>query len=241
MTRFLLEAILQVSVIAFFALFLIDRKTRDNYLRILFFALVYVGYQIVLVLPKISPPLVFIDSRWNWEGKIFGIVFGVICYFIFRKCFKENDFFTLRQDKENFKKSLAVAVIAVLLVTAIAYLTGSSEFNAETLVFQLTMPALDEEIMFRGILLGLLMTALRDKVPFLGNPAVILTAILFGFLHALTLEKDYSLDFEPIYFIHTGLGGFIFGWITMKSRSILLAVLCHGLANFFAALVTMIK
>lgn len=241
MTRFFLEAILQVFIITIFAFFLAERKSKENYLRIFLFSIIYIFYQIVLILPRFVPGLNFIDSKWNWEGKILGILFGIVCYFVFRNFFKENDFFTLRQNMENFKKTLLVAVFAVLIVTIIAYFMGSSEFNGETLAFQLTMPGIDEEIMFRGILLGLLMTALRDKFPFLDNPGVLLTAVLFGFMHALTMDKDYSISFEPIYFIHTGIGGFIFGWITLKTRSILLAVLVHGAANFLAALVTMIK
>ena len=95
--------------------------------------------------------------------------------------------------------------------------------------------------MFRGILLGLLATSLKDKISFLGNPSVLLTAILFGFMHALTLNKDYSIDFEPIYFIQTGFAGYVWGWITIKSRSILLAIVSHNFSNFFGTLSTMIK
>lgn len=241
MTRFFIEAFLQAIIPAIFAFFLVGRKTKDNYLRISLFLLIYVFYQIVLILPRFLPDLNFIDSRWNWEGKLLGIFFGIVCYFIFRKYFAENDFFTFRQNRENFKKVLIVSAFAVLIVTIIAYFTGSSEFNAETLAFQLTMPGIDEEIMFRGILLGLLMTVLAEKISFLKNPAVILTAILFGLMHALTLDKDFSINFELIYFLHTGIGGFIFGWLTWKTRSIFLAVIVHGFANFFAALATMIK
>lgn len=241
MNRFLLEAILQVIIIVPLAAILVDKRKKENYLRILFFAIIYIVYQLTLVLPKLSESLNFIGGNWNWDGKIFGIIFGIICYFIFRKYFSENDFFTLKQDQKGFHPALIATFFSVLLVTLIAYLTGEDKFSAETLAFQLTMPAIDEEIMFRGILLGLLITALRDKFSFLGNPAVLLTAVLFGFIHALTLEKDFSINFEPIYFLHTGIGGFIFAWITVKSRSILLAVLAHGSANFLAALVTMIK
>jgi uncharacterized protein len=241
MTRFLLEAILQVIFIIPLAIFLMKNRTKEDYLRIFFCALIYISYQIALVLPKLSEALNFIGGKWNWDGKIFGILFGVICYFVFRKYFSENDFFTLRQNHENFKKSLTVAIVIVILATIIAALTGNSEFDKETLAFQLTMPGVDEEIMFRGILLGLLMTTLREKVSFLGNPSVLLTAVLFGFMHALTLDKDYSIEFEPIYFIQTGLGGYVWGWITVKSRSILPAILSHNFSNFFAALSTMTK
>jgi membrane protease YdiL (CAAX protease family) len=223
------------------AILLLKERSKDNFLRVLFFALIYVIYQIALSLPSLSKSLNFIESSWNWEGKIFGILFGIICYFLFRKYFSDNDFFTFRQNQEGFRKALAVAIFIVVLATTIAFLTGSSKFNLETLAFQLTMPGIDEEIMFRGILLGLLASSLKPKFAFLGNPAVLLNAILFGLMHALTLDKNNSLDFEPIYFLQTAIGGYAWAWITIKSRSILLAILSHNFSNFFAAASTMLK
>jgi uncharacterized protein len=239
--RLILEPILQIIFIAVFALFFVNQRTKENYLRILFFALIYVVYQIVLVLPKLFQPLNLIESSWNWDGKLYAIIFGVICYFAFRKYFSDNDFFTWRQDKDGFKKSLFVAVLIVVLATTLGALLGSDKFNLETLAFQLTMPGIDEEIMFRGILLGLLMSSLKPKIPFLGNPSVLLTAILFGFVHALTIDKTNSVNFEPIYFVQTFIGGYAWAWVTVQTKSILLAILSHGFSNFFSALATMLK
>ena len=135
---------------------------------------------------------------------------------------------------------LAAAIAIVVLATAVAYATGKSEFSAETLLFQLTMPGFDEELMFRAVLLGLLLVSLRERLPVIGNPAVLITAVLFGFMHALTLDKNLSVSFEPIYFVQTGIGGFVWAWIAMRTRSILLPILSHNLANFLAAAVTMV-
>lgn len=239
--RLILEPILQIIFIVPFALFFMNQRTKENYLRVIFFALIYVVYQIVLVLPRLFQPLNLIESSWNWDGKIYGILFGIICYFVFRKYFSDNDFFTLRQDKDGFKKSLFVAIFIVVLATTIGILLGSNKFNFETLAFQLTMPGIDEEIMFRGILLGLLMSALKPKISFLGDPSILLTAILFGLVHALTIDKNNSIGFEPIYFVQTFIGGYTWAWVTVKTRSILLAILSHGFSNFFSALATMLK
>lgn len=232
---------MQVGVLIPFAVLFLKERKRDDYLRIFFFAFIYIVYQIVLILPKISKTFDFIESSWNWEGKIFGILFGVICYFIFKNYLGENDFFTLRQVSENFRKYLIASIFIVVLAMLIAPLFGSSPFDVETLIFQMTMPGIDEEIMFRGILFGLLLSALRDKISLLGNPSILLTAILFGFIHAFTLDKDYSVSFEPIYFMQTAFGGYVWAWVAMKSRSILLPFLSHGFANFFASLITMLQ
>ena len=241
MIKFLLEAILQVIILLPFAFIFLKKKSKLNFQRLLIFATTFIIYQVSLVLPKIDSSFNFIKSSWNWDGKIYGIICGIISYLLFKKYFRENDFFTLKQNKENFKPALIGAIGIVLIASMAWLLLGKSTFNVETLAFQISVPGIDEEIMFRGILLGLLATCLKDKIPFLGNPSILLTAILFAFTHALTLNKDYFIDFEPLYFIQTGFAGYIWGWITIKSRSILLAILSHNFSNFLVTLSTMIK
>ena len=241
MTKILLEAILQVIILIPIAFILLKKKSKINFQRLLIFTITYIVYQVFLVLPKINSSFDFIKSSWNWDGKIYGIICGVFCYFAFKKYFCENNFFTLKQKKKNLKPATIGAIAIVVLSTIIWYLFGKSKFDLETLAFQISLPGIDEEIMFRGILLGLLATSLKDKILFLGNPSILITAILFGFMHALTLNKNFAIDFEPIYFLQTGLAGYIWGWITIKSRSILLAILSHNFSNFFGTLSTMIK
>jgi hypothetical protein len=241
MTRYLLETLLHLVILAPAAWFLLRERSIENYVRLAIFGGVYVVYQMLLVLPRLAPAFNITEGRWNWDGKFYGIIWGIAAYFVFRKYFRENDFVKFRQDKSGFKPALIACAVVVALATGLGLIGDREGFSAETLAFQLTMPAIDEELMFRGILLGLPATALRDKLGFLGSPAVWLTAILFGFVHALTLDKDLSPGFEPFYFVQTGLGGLIWAWATLKSRSILFATLSHGLANFLAALVTMIR
>ncbi|MFJ1321913.1 CPBP family intramembrane glutamic endopeptidase [Capnocytophaga canis] len=240
MIKILAESFLQVALLLPFAILFLKEKSKISFIRLLIFVGCYVAYQLFLVLPKI---LAFdiVESRWNWEGKALGVICGISCYLIFRRYFRENDFFTIRQNKENFKPTLVVAVGVVLLSTVVWFLLGKSEFDMETLAFQISLPGIDEEIMFRGILLGLLASSLKEKTAFVGNPSVLLTAILFGFMHGLTLDKNYAIDFEPIYFIQTAFAGYLWGWITLKSRSILLAILSHNFSNFLGTLATMIK
>ncbi|MCK6605273.1 MAG: CPBP family intramembrane metalloprotease [Ignavibacteriaceae bacterium] len=237
---FLLEAAMQVSVISVLAIILLNNRSRENFLRTGLFAGVYIVYQMLLVLPRLIPALAITGSGWNREGKILGIVFGVICYFLLRRYFPDQDFFTLKQNRENIRITMIVTVTVIILMSVLYHFIAESPFDIETLAFQLTMPGFDEEIMFRGVLLGLLLSALPDKIRFAGNPSVLLTAVLFGFLHAFTLDRNYGISFEPVYFLQTFLGGYVFGWLAVKSRSLVLPVAAHALTNFFAALATMV-
>ncbi|NUM69715.1 MAG: CPBP family intramembrane metalloprotease [Ignavibacteriaceae bacterium] len=238
--RFLLEAVMQVSVISVVAIILLNNRSRENFLRIGLFAGVYIVYQIVLVVPRLIPALAITGSGWNWEGKILGIGLGVLCYFLLKRYFPDHDFFTLRQNSDNFRITMTVTVSVILIMSVLYHFIADSPFDIETLAFQLTMPGPDEEIMFRGVLLGLLLSALPDKIRFTENPSVLLTAVLFGFLHAFTLDRNYGISFEPVYFLQTFLGGYVFGWLAVKSRSLVLPVAAHALTNFFAALATML-
>lgn len=241
MKKLLLEALLQIAILIPFALLLLKEKSKMNYLRIAAFVFCYVVYQIVLMLPALNPLFDCIKGRWNWDGKLYGICWAVISYFLFRKLFQENDFFTLQQNKAGLKPALRGAAGLVLLSVIIWFILGKSAFNAETLAFQISLPGMDEEMIFRGIGLGLLTTALKNKTWLPGNPSVWLTAVLFGLMHALTISKNYAVDFDPFYFIQTGLAGYVWGWVTIRSRSIVLAVLSHNLSNFLGTLATMIK
>ncbi|RUT72817.1 CPBP family intramembrane glutamic endopeptidase [Ancylomarina longa] len=241
MNRIVFESLLQLLIVVPLILLSLKKYNKENYQRIVVFGVIFLSYQLLINLPNFIDTLKFINGNWNWDGKIFGILFGIFCYFLFRKLFKDYDYFTLKQDKSNFKKVSIVSLIVIVLATIIWFFFGESEFNIESLAFQLTLPGIDEEIMYRGILLGLLMSGLKDKQKIIGNPSVLITSILFGLIHALKLDKNLTPNFNIIYFLQTGLAGYAWGWITVKSRSILFAILSHNFSNFFGTLATMIK
>jgi membrane protease YdiL (CAAX protease family) len=102
------------------------------------------------------------------------------------------------------------------------------------------MPGIDEEIAFRGIMLGLLTKMLRPNPKFtFFHPAILVTGLLFGLAHGLLLTKSFELSFKSGPFISTMILGMIWGWMTMKSGSILLALISHNLGNVTNKLIQM--
>jgi membrane protease YdiL (CAAX protease family) len=241
MTRNIYESLLQLAVVLPIIFLFLRKYDKENITKILVFGLIFVCYQILLNLPKHFGFLKIIKGSWNWNGKILGILFGVLCYFLFRHLFIDHDYFRLRQDKTYLKKASIVSLIVVICATIIWYIFGKSEFNLESLAFQLTLPGIDEEIMYRGILLGLLMSGLKGQVRFIGNPSLLISSILFGIIHALKMDEGFTPNFNLIYFLQTGLAGYAWGWVTIKSRSIVLAIASHNFSNFFGTLAMMIK
>ncbi|AJA70591.1 MULTISPECIES: CPBP family intramembrane glutamic endopeptidase [Myroides] len=242
MTIVILEALMQVGVLLpFMILFMKDRSKKD-FMRIGIFCFVFVLYSCALMLVQISESFRIINGSWNWSGKVYGIIWGVVCYFAFRSYFKEHNFFTLKQSPGS-QKGVWLATVGITLLAVVAWWFAGSggEWNIETLAFQLTMPGIDEEIMFRGVLMGLLLSSLRMKVRYLGNPSNLIIAVLFGFVHAFTLSEEYIVSFDTVYFIQTAFAGYIYGWIAIKSRSVLFPILAHNGSNFFGTLTMMIK
>jgi len=241
MKKIIYESLLQLIVIYPLIIIFIKKYNKENIRKIIVFGLIFISYQIIIMLPNIFDFLNVINGNWNWNGKILGVLFGVLCYFLFRKLFKDYDFFTLKQDKTDFKKISILSLAVVLFATIMWFIFGKSEFDMETLAFQLTLPGIDEEIMYRGVLLGILMSGLKEKSRLIGSPSLLIISILFGLIHALKLNQGLTPSFNLIYFFQTGLVGYAWGWITIKSRSVLLAMLSHNFSNFFGTLAAMLK
>ena len=233
-----LESLLHIVIILPLLLIFMKERTKENYLRVLSIVGCYLVYYFALTLQYHFECFNIINGRWNWDGKIYGVICGVVAYFVFRRQFADNNFFTLKQNKEGLKSALKV-VIAILSIAILGGIVNDNDFNPETLLFQISMPGLDEEIMYRGVLLGLMCSALRECGAAWRSPAVIINGVLFGLVHALFIS-DGALQFNPSNFIWTGILGYSFGYITIKTRSILIPMLTHNLYNFALNLLSMI-
>lgn len=236
-SQMLIQALLNIVIILPLLLWFMKERTRENYLRILCIVLCYFISNLALILPNIAV-FNFIDGSWNWDGKIYSIVCGIAMYFLFRRQFSENNYFTFKQNKAGLKSALWIAIIIIGLRTLGGALRDKA-FNLETLLFQLSMPGIDEEIIFRGILLGLMCSSLRNGRSAAWNPSIMINTILFGLVHAWSYQ-DGALDFNLVSFIGSGLVGYVLTYITLKTRSILLAILTHNLCNFLPNLVSML-
>jgi membrane protease YdiL (CAAX protease family) len=218
-------------------------KSRINFHRVLIFSFCLISYSIFLLLPSFYNNLRFIHGSWNWNGKLYASIWAIICYYLFRRFFIENDFFSIKQERKNIKITLIVSMIAVFITSIYSFLFADKlEFDIETLLFQLTMPGIDEEILFRCILLGILISCLKEKLFFSNKHlAILLVSILFCNGHSLFLDSSYSLSFSIEDFIITGLMSYVLGWISVKSKSIFIPILVHNISNFLWDLIGMIK
>ena len=206
---------------------------RVNYLLILNLVFLLSAFLLTFGLHMQSGSLL----QWNWLGKLLSILFGLLVILYIKKYRSELPLsqlgFTIRQSARSV---IWVSVVfGVYMAIGVFGSTLSMPKNTvETLLFQATMPGIDEELFYRGILLFLLSRGAYSKsVRFLGarwDIACLLIIILFGLIHGLTYEKG-ELNLNTGYALGTAITGTLFLWSRLITGSLLLPVIVHNLFN----------
>ncbi len=178
-----------------------------------------------------------IGGKWNWQGKLLALAatlaIAALPAFGFRRVG-----LTLAQEPGSLKAALPVAALycAFFVVIAVAFPGGHS--NGEEVAFQLTMPGLEEEPFYRGILLFALDRAFTGKQRFLGVDwgwGAVLSCFLFGMAHAFGFSHG-SFSFDPMTMALTAIPSFVAVWLRLRTGSLLLPLLLHNFGNSFSLL-----
>ena len=176
-------------------------------------------------------PIFFPDSNWNWTGKLLAtlVMLGVAALPSFG--WKESGL-TFRQSA-NSKSAWVVFGIFTVIIFAAATYFGDGRDNWDSILFQWTMPGIEEEIFYRGVLLLALNEAFSKRARVLGADiglGGILTTVAFGLIHSLFYDVE-GISFDAISFAMTGGPALLLLWFREKTGSVLLPILAHNVAN----------
>lgn len=177
------------------------------------------------------------NADWNWLGKVMAIS-GMLAVASLPMFGFRRSGLTLRQERGSWMAALVLAAFSALF-SYWAWSDGEGAANAETIAFQWTMPGLDEEIFYRGVLLLAMNEAFRAKLPVLGAPigyGGLLTSVLFGLAHGLSYE-DGAFAFDTMTFAMTGVPSLVLLWLREKTGSIVMPVIAHNVANGASTLI----
>jgi len=170
-----------------------------------------------------------LGGHWNWTGKLLSLVLsaGVITAL---RLSPATVGLTFRQ--RHTKIGLIALVLFIAWGTCLGLLFKPGAPDAETLAFQVFMPGLSEELVYRGILPALLLGLIRGKGPIEGMPWVVILAssAVFGIWHGLSYS-DGRFGFDVMSALFPFIGSIPGGWLRFKTGSLLIPVLVHGLAN----------
>jgi len=122
---------------------------------------------------------------------------------------------------------------------AIALAFPSDPASGEDVAFQLTVPGLEEEPCYRGILLYALYRAFTGRARFLGVDwgwGALLSCLLFGMAHAFGFSNGH-FSFDALTMALTALPSFIAVWLRLRTGSLLLPILMHNFGNAISMLI----
>lgn len=191
-----------------------------------------VVYELALTSVYGRLPLPALGETWNWTGKLLAVATTLLIASLPWVGWRRSGL-TLRQDSKGARGALILsAALAALFLGLAIYFPGES-WDAEHLAFQLTMPGLDEELLYRGVLLLMFNEAFGRPVRVLGAPmgwGAVLTSLTFGLVHALGFE-DGGYTFDAVAMAATGVSALLLVWLREKTGSVLLPVVMHNYGN----------
>jgi membrane protease YdiL (CAAX protease family) len=180
-------------------------------------------------LPHLVPGFDFLPGEWNWSGKVLSLVFSALVIVALRL---SPDAVGLRLRQEHPRIGWIAVGLFVAWGACLGLLFKPGAPDAETLAFQATMPGLAEEIAYRGIAPVLLLSLWQRRPHVEGIPwgVILATSAMFGLWHALGYS-DGRFRFDLMSGLFPFIGSIPGGWLRFKTKSLVVPVAGHGLAN----------
>jgi uncharacterized protein len=168
----------------------------------------------------------------NWIGKLLALAATLAIAALPAFGWRRSGL-TLAQAPGSLRPALPVAAAYALFFLGVALAFDSGPSTRENTLFQLTMPGLEEEPFYRGILLLALDRALPGRVRALGVEwgwGALLSCALFGVAHAFAFA-DGAFAFDPLTFLLTGVPAVLAVWLRYRTGSLVLPFLLHNFGN----------
>jgi uncharacterized protein len=226
-TLFYTAGCLAITLLAFLTLKPFDRDVSYG------FGLLFVAYVVlddfITGLPYTAVIFDLNPGQWNWAGKFYSILLSAAVIAGLRMNASATG---LVLPQRRIQAGIITTVLLIPMGVLLALLFQPDAASAETLAFQLLMPALAEEVAFRGIAPALLLGLIGRKSPGPQVPWVVvcIAAVPFGVVHGLDFsEGAFSFNLVPA--VWTFGGGIIYGWLRFSTGSLLFPMLSHGLTN----------
>jgi hypothetical protein len=174
------------------------------------------------------------DLQFNWIGKVAAIAATLLMMRALPRGTRAEFGLTLRQRAGSIQPAIvATAGICAYSWTIQAIFAGTSVISVERLFYQATLPGLDEEPFFRGLLLAILLRVFHDRRDLAGariGGAGIAVTFLFAAGHGLRISGG-AIHFSAVVFAVVGVLGFGLLWLRQRTDSLVFPVLAHNLVN----------
>ncbi len=206
--------------------------TKSEKRQLLFvFSIFFLSTIAILFIPNLP---ILDKLNWNWQGKFLSFAVAILFIYLFPYLTKEQAGFAFKINKSVWLPFIILTAISLgwnfFHINTLQEIDKSKEY----LLFQLTMPGISEEPIFRGILLGLLNLIFVTRRKILGaniGIGALIQIILFGIGHAIYFDEKQHIQFYMEGFIFTFILGVFMTYLREKGESIIPAILFHNIFN----------
>ena len=188
----------------------------------------------------IPTPHLMEELTLNWFGKTMTIASTIMMlYFLPSVSFRAAGVIWT-QNKGSLKPVILNGGIILLVTTGLAILVASTpNTSQENLMFQATMPGLDEELFMRGLVLLLFHQAFGKGLNVWGADTgwgFWLAVAIFGLVHGITVQNgEVAVHLSAI--MGTGFMGFVLTWMRERTGSLIAPILFHNITNVAQAFI----
>lgn len=235
-----LHLLIYAVLFGFFALI-----TRRATVRALFLAAaVYAVHELALRYGQAIPTPGFLSgSQWNWMGKLASIAALLAMLPLLSATERRETGLSVRFKKGWLIRSLPALIFLIAIPIAFARNATRQAWSTETLLFQATLPGIDEELAYRGLMLAVLNVAFLRPWKFCGTPigpAIFITSIMFGVAHGVTVGES-GLSINAFNLARTTFGGLLYGYIMESCGTLIAPIVAHNVSNTARYLFVMVK
>ncbi|WP_420243141.1 CPBP family intramembrane glutamic endopeptidase, BDIM_20840 family [Roseiterribacter gracilis] len=210
----------------------VTQRDRVQWRWLVVAAALFVVHEIALDRFLLLPRDPIGTSRWNWTGK--ALAFLAMLAIAHLPAFgRLRTGWTLRQSENGRPMTWFAAALVTALIVGLAIAFPTRNATSDTLIYQLTMPGLDEELFFRGVFLLALNEAFIGRIR-IGGISVgwggLLSCALFALVHALQF-KNGEIAFAATAFGGTFVPALLLLWFRERTGSLLLPIVLHNFGN----------
>ena len=217
-------------------------KVKVKYL--LFFILYFLADCYVQHLSRLYFNLDFLGLKFAWIGKILSLCLALAVIFSVSKTDREAIGFSFKTNSKSQLKSGVFIFLGVLsfdFIFKMILFPKGGDFDLETFVFQMTMPGLTEELVFRGILFWLLDKAFVPSWNFKGVKfgwGFVIVTLLFAVGHGAVLTENHEFKFDLITILYLAIvSSLSVGILRKLSGNLIFPILGHNLINTMNAII----
>jgi membrane protease YdiL (CAAX protease family) len=196
--------------------------------------------EIVLRAPRVGA---FSRTEWNWEGKGLEVCLSVLAIVILRMSAEEAAVGRPRP-RWIWPSFIAAAIIFVLPIVFFFVQRTGETLTLEGWAFQLTMPGLAEELLFRGVIQGVLNRGMGKQWQIAGTPigwGWLITSVLFSADHIISVSRQMHVSFDLAAGIGPLIGSLIGGWLRERVRSVWPVAVIHNISNVLIPALTLLR